>query len=322
MPANIAHVLIAKAAQDIIKEKNAELEEIILWKNPFLYLGSVGPDLPSYTKENLIKEAMNSLFLRPLTDYSKPVAEDLSFFLHSSHPNLIPFYLTETNVNYIPFQNGKPKSDEFNFSTLVFTFGYVCHMAADQVIHRLVRELVGPYYRDKATTVRHAECEVYQDVFLFKELLKQQAFSKTYHRHLINIDRFGFQYEGFCNLLSLTFSKAGYRLVSRADIDSWIDGMLFAFDLMDTIGPYVSAFADYEEHKDNLEDFPFYKKYYRNDSLDYMKWFDRAVEKAVEYIEEVWDLWNGQTFDIDRRIAFEQKISSEDLTSPLAFTPN
>ena len=322
MPANIAHVLIAHAAYDGIKEKNPELGEIILWKNPFLYLGSLGPDLPSYTKENLIKEAMNSLFLRPFTDLSMPVAEDLSFFLHSTHPNMIPFYLTETNVNYIPFRNGKPKPDEFNFSTLVFTFGYVCHMAADQVIHRLVRELVGAYYRDKATTVRHAECEVYQDVFLFKELLQQQAFSKTYHRHLITIDRLGFQYEGFCNLLSLTFSKAGYRLVPKADIDAWIDGMLFAFDMMDTIGPYVSAFADYEEHKDNLEDFPFYKNYYRNDSLDYMKWFDAAVEKAVEYIEEVWDLWNGQKFDIDRRIAFERKISGEDLTSPLAFVPN
>lgn len=321
MPANIAHILIANTAYDKIKASNPALGERILYKTPFFYLGSLGPDLPSYTTSNLVREALSKLFLRPFTDMTNPVQEDLSYFLHSTHPHMFPFYLTEVNVNYMKLRSGELVADDFNQATHAFTLGYACHMAADQVVHGLVRELVGPYYRDKATTERHAECEVYQDAFLFQEMFPNRQFSKTFQKQMISIERFGFDYDGFCNLLSLAVSKAGYRRISKQDIDGWIDGILLAFDLMDSVGPYVSAFKDLEANKKHLKEFPFYKKYYRSASLDYIKWFDKAVEICVTYMEEIDDLWEGQDFSYERRAKYEQKISAEDLTSPWNIRP-
>lgn len=321
MPANFAHILIASAAYDRIKAGNVDLGELILSKSSFFYLGSLGPDLPSYTTSNLVREALGSMFVRPFTDMTNPVQEDLSFFLHSTNPHMFPFYLTEVNVNYMKLRDGKLEADEFNQATLVFTLGYACHMAADQVIHSLVRELVGPYYRDKSTTERHSECEVYQDAFLFHHIYPNRSFGKTFQNQMIDIDRFSFNYDGFCNLMSLAVSKAGYRRISKQDIDGWIDGIMLAFELMDSIGPYVNAFKDLEANKEHLEEFPFYRKYFRNQSLDYMKWFDLAVSKCVDYIIEMNDLWNGRDFSYERRVKYENNISTEDLTSPWKLRP-
>lgn len=139
---------------------------------------------------------------------------------------------------------------------------------------------------------------------------------------MIEINRFGFQYDGFCNLLSLAFSKAGYKMVSKEEISSWIGGILFAFDLMDCVGPYVSAFQDYESNKANLEKFPFYRKYYRGEGLEYLHWYKLAVAKAVEYMIEIWNLYTGQIFTRKRQNDYEAIIIAEDMTSPLAFSPN
>jgi hypothetical protein len=100
MPANIAHTLIAHKAKEKFGSVNQESADLLLNKNNHFYLGSIGPDLPSYKTSNLVREALISLFVRPFVDKLNPQEEDASFFLHSTRPHLFPFYLMETNLSY------------------------------------------------------------------------------------------------------------------------------------------------------------------------------------------------------------------------------
>jgi len=318
MPANISHILIANYAYKKIDQYRKDIGEYILNKNNYFYLGSLGPDLPSYKTGELIKTSLNQLLIRPFVDKSYPQEEDASFFFHSTRPNLFPYYLMETNLSFADLKEDSLIKKEFNVAVLVFTLGYVTHIAADQVIHRLVREIVGPYYRNLETSKNHADCEVHQDVFLFYELYPNRNYDKSIQKALIDIKNFGLEYENFCNLFSLSISKSGYRYIPLSEIDSWFNGIKLVFDLMDEVGPYVTAFKNYEKNRTNLKDFPLYKKYYFNPEvkLNYSKYFERAVDLAIRYMKEIIRLWDKPDFLYNSFVSYQKKIHPEDLTSP------
>ncbi|MEW5844504.1 MAG: zinc dependent phospholipase C family protein [Bacteroidota bacterium] len=319
MPANIAHILIAHTAYKKQEKLNPDIHDYIMSKNNLFYLGSLGPDLPSYKTSKLIEAAFNQLLIRPFVDQLNPQEEDASFFLHSTHANLFPFYLMETNFSFADMENGEVVTNDFNAAVYAFTLGYVTHVAADQIIHRLVRELIGPYYRNLETSQKHSECEVYQDVFLLAEIKKNINIDKVLPTEIINIDKLGFDVERFCNMYSLAISKAGYTRMDREYIASWINGMQFAFDKMDDLGPIAKAMKHYEEHKDKIETSPYYRLYYKNDitKLNYRDYFDKAVDISITYMNEIARLWNGKDFSLDSFNKYQHVISTEDLTSPL-----
>lgn len=319
MPANIAHILIAHTAYQSFRDKRSDIFDAIMSKNNLFYLGSLGPDLPSYKTSEIIKKAFEQLLLRPFIDETNPQEKDASFFLHSTRANLFPFYLLETNLTYSDIKNGKIELNDFNYAVYAFTLGYVTHIAADQVIHRLVRELVGPYYRSLAVSQKHSECEVYQDVFLLSKLKGKTNLNKVLPSELINVEKLGFDLESFCNMYSLAISKAGYNYINKDYIESWIEGMNFAFDKMDDLGPIATALKYYDKNKNNVETSEYYLKYFKNEKigLDYMKYFDKAVLLSVKYMNEIARLWKDMNFSYDNLIQYQKVISSEDLTSPL-----
>lgn len=319
MPANIAHTLIAHKAKERFSSVDQESADLLLNKNNHFYLGSIGPDLPSYKTSNLVREALKNLFVRPFVDELNPQEEDPSFFLHSTRPHLFPFYLMETNLAYADIVGNQVVKKEFNNAVFAFVMGYVCHLASDQVIHRLVRAIVGPYYRSKEISQKHSDCEVHQDIFLFYELYPSRTFSKVTQKEIVNVDKLNFEYEQFCNMLSLSISKAGYKKITKDDIDGWLDGIKLTFDLMDDIGPYVTALHNYEDNKNNLSSFALYKKYFRDNErdFDYMNYFNRAVDLSIKYMTEINRLWKEMDFSFESLQKFQSVIHSDDLTSPL-----
>ncbi len=319
MPANIAHILIAQKACNEIKSTNHELYDLITNKNQHFYLGSLGPDLPSYKTFNLVKTAFTQYLVRPFVSDSSPQEQDASFFLHSIRPNTFPFYLIETNLENTSIENGKMIVDDFNTAMYVFTLGYVTHIAADQIIHRLVTELVGPYYKSKETSEKHSKCEVYQDIFLVMTLLKPQNLRTRLPSEIININKFNFDYDRFCNLFSLTLSKAGYGKMKRSLISDWIEGMDFAFRNMYKLGPLVNAIEYYEMNKAHIKSTGYYKLYFENPTtqLDYMNYFKRAVKLSVRYMNEITRIWEEKDFSEKNFEKYQSIILSEDLTSPI-----
>lgn len=318
MPASIAHILIAHNAYKNISTEHPNIAELILNKSNHFRLGSLGPDLPSYRTRRLIRSALEHLLVRPFVDLTQPQKEDASFFFHSTRPNLFPYYLMETNLSFADFKNEKLIKQEFNISSFVFILGFVSHIAADQVIHRLVREIVGPYYRSLEISQKHSECEVHQDIFLFYELYPDRTFNKIVAADSIDIDKLGFEYDRFCNLISLAIRKAGYPAFQLKDIDAWIDGIKFAFDMMDNLGPYVKALKSYNNYKSNLAELAEYRKYFRNadNGFDYMNYFQNAVDVSVRYMKEIIRLWDYPDFSYESFINYQKEIPPEDLTSP------
>ncbi len=320
MPSSIAHILIAHNAYKKLSKDFPHIGELIINKSNHFRLGSLGPDLPSYRKKNLIKAALQQLLVRPFVDLAQPQQEDASFFFHSTRPNLFPYYIMEMNLAFAELKKNQLIKQDFNNATFVFTLGFVSHIAADQVIHRLVREITGPYYRSLEISQKHSICEVHQDIFLFYELYPDRTFSKIIASDSINIKKFGFEYDRFCNLISLAISKAGYPKLLTKDIDAWIDGIIFAFDMMDNIGPYVKAFESYNKNKNNLEQSNEYKLYFRNteNGFNYMQYYDNAVKLSVEYMKEIVRLWEKPDFSFESFINYQKIIKPEDLTSPFA----
>ncbi len=319
MPANLAHILIAHTAYQKQKDSNPELFDIIMSKNNLFYLGSLGPDLPSYKTSRLVKAAFEQLLVRPFISELNPQEEDASFFLHSTRANLFPFYLLETNLTFSDIKNGEIVLNDFNYAVYAFILGYVTHIAADQLIHRLVRELAGPYYRSLKTSKDHSECEVYQDVFLLAKLRKSTNLDRVLPSELINIDKLGFNLDYFCNMYSLAISKAGYNKIDKDYIESWIEGMHFAFKVMDDIGPIAKALGYYEDHKNNIESTEFYLRYFENvkTGFSYMQYFEKAVNLSCKYMNEIARIWDEKDFSYVNFMKYQSVISSEDLTSPV-----
>lgn len=320
MPSNIAHILIAHNAFKILSSEKPEIGELIQNKSNHYRLGALGPDLPSYRTKNIIKTALEQLLVRPFVDQTQPQKEDASFFFHSIRPNLFPYYLMEMNLSFAELKNERLILQDFNKATFVFTLGFVTHIAADQVIHRLVREIAGPYYRSLETSQKHSICEVHQDIFLFYELYPDRTFNKLIASDSININQLGFEYNRFCNLISLALSKAGYPRILVKEIDAWLDGIRFAFDMMDNLGPYVKALETFEKHKNNLETLKDYKIYFRNPEtgFDYVNYFNDAVKLSIHYMKEIIRLWEKPDFSYESFTKYQYSIRPEDLTSPLA----
>ncbi len=322
MPANIAHLLIANTAYDSIRTRHPDVADEILNKNNFFYLGALGPDLPSYKTSELVRGALSHLLLRPFVAELNPREQDASFFLHSIHPHLFPYFLMETNHTFCEIRRGRIVPNEFNRAVFVFALGYVTHIAADQVVHQLVRELVGPYYRSITTSQQHSDCEVHQDVFLFRTLFPDREYRRTIQSDQIDISRepFADDYDSFCNLLSLSLSKAGYGIITRSDIDGWLDGIQLTFRLMHELGPYVKVMEEVGAMRDP-ESHPQYHRYFHGDTFNYMRYFHAAVELACTYIDAVNALWAAPDFSHALFERWCRAVQPHDLTSPFFTLP-
>lgn len=173
MPANIAHLLICNKAVKILQD-GGEYEEFINILDddkhkPYLNLGSIGPDLSYYGSQ---WEGLKSLLLE---QSDQPLGVDgWSYLLHSKNPNQFPLTLIELTWKDTRWE--EEEWEGFDYNKFAFACGYLSHMAADQIIHPLVNDIAGPYYREGENRKIHRECEIYQDVGLFHSLYPQEDF--------------------------------------------------------------------------------------------------------------------------------------------------
>ena len=159
MPANIAHLLICNKSVKALEDGGGYEEFIRVLDSdeckPYLNLGSIGPDLSYYGSQ--WQGLKNLLFEQS----DKPLGVDgWSYLLHSKEPNQFPLTLIEVTWKDTRWEEPEwQDEDPFKFA---FACGFLSHMAADQIIHRKVNDIAGPYYRKGEFRKIHRECEVYQ----------------------------------------------------------------------------------------------------------------------------------------------------------------
>jgi hypothetical protein len=314
MPANIAHMLICNKAVKVLQD-GGEYEQFIdildskIYK-PFLNLGAVGPDLSYYGSQ------LKGLYNLIVKKTDKPLGVDgWSYYLHSKDPNRFPLTLTELTWRDTRWDEQDWKDEDF--PKFAFTCGYLSHMAADQIIHPLVNEIAGPYYRKGKSRSIHRECEIYQDVALFHTLYTSEDFMKrkfnrwadAYPDSHVNTE------EWFRYFIQRAFAERHSIYPEEDDIENWVDGLLFTLRIMKLpLSPYRKAYKEYKKSGLNGEKF---KRYF----FDYMDLFFNAVELTSIYWKALFELYeptdNVLEISNPMRGRFLNIVRDADLSSPL-----
>jgi len=176
MPANIAHMLIAHKALQKLKEKGvAEFTEFAEMLDDtskarnykaYVNLGSIGPDLYYY------RSLARSLKVMLVEGFVQATGvTPWSYHLHSNRPNEFPLKLAEIMFSDVTRKKGKIELYADDIRKLAYIAGHLTHIAADQIIHPVVNRIAGPYYREGGNRMKHRECEVFQDYFLYEEVI-------------------------------------------------------------------------------------------------------------------------------------------------------
>lgn len=315
MPANIAHLLICNKA---VKNLEGEYEKFISILDdkahkPYLNLGSIGPDLSYYGS---MYGGLKSL----LFDKSdKPLGVDgWAYHLHSKNPHQFPLTLIElTWKDTWWYSKDWKDEDHFKFA---FTCGYLSHMAADQIIHPKVNEIVGPYYRKGDYRQHHRECEIYQDIALFNDLYKKrngEDFMATPFNKWVDIapDSSHNAPEWFWYFIQRAFVEVSGVSPKEDEVENWIDGLLLTLRAIKWVGPYKKAYKELMNEGESSEK---YKTYFGD---FYMELFKRAVKLTSIYWMMVFELYDrpGDFIEIDNdaRERFRSVVQDADLSSPL-----
>ena len=313
MPASIAHLLICNKAVKVLQDGDAYEAFINLLDadehKPFLNLGSIGPDLSYFGSQ---WEGFKNLLLE---QSDKPLGVDgWSYLLHSREPNQFPLTLIE-----LAWKDTRWEEEEWegvDDDKFAFACGFLSHVAADQIIHRKVNEIAGPYYRRGENRKIHRKCEIYQDVALFHTLYPQEDFmEKSFSRWVdIALQSSHNAPEWFRYFLQRAFVESHGVFPEEKEIEDWLDGLLLILRGIKWVGPYKAAYDELKNDGITSENFVLYFK-------DYMDLFFQAVELTSIYWKMVFELYdpsNGTLQITDRmRERFKRVVQNADLSSPL-----
>lgn len=329
MPASLVHMLVAREVRNRIRDDSslgcrsflANLAQYETCMN----LGALGPDLPYFAGR--FKGLFNLFFERS----DKPMGVDQwSYQMHSKDPNVFPLKMIEIIWKESTIE--KEDWDEEDHRKFAFVCGYLTHMAADQVIHPVVNLIAGPYYKRGDARKKHRECEVYQDVFAFSEIVKDRDFRDGGFNSWCDIAPASrhnapvwLRY-----LLQKSFVEAHAVTPAGGRIENWIDGILMILRLIGRFGPYVTAYnalkdPHNEKRREYIDLVP------PTDSSEekhamcrevfgrkrYMEFFRDAVDLACAYVTAALRIYDLDSLSDADREMFRDVVRNADLSAPL-----
>jgi hypothetical protein len=339
MPSNIAHMLISHKAIYKVKEKNIPeysafvdlldkpmkdkgKEEINL--RAYMNLGSLGPDLFYYSK--LVKGAVE--MFRDGFVNARGV-EPWSYHLHSIRPNEFPLKLIE-----IVFRDALKKDEKYelqaeDYARLAFIAGYLTHIAVDQILHPIVNEATGPYYRSGDYRKKHRECEIFQDYFIYEGVYRMEGKLETngdtydFFKQDFNLwadcipgNTFRNTEDWFRYFLQRGFAET-YNIFPDDDvIEDSVDNILLTLRVCNQFGPYKETAKEFRRNGERSIN---YKKYITD--LNYFQHYNIAVELAALYLIALFEIYALLKADLDftekQARRFKHIVSSADLSCPL-----
>jgi len=331
MPANVTHMLIAHKALQTLKAKGIpqyqqfaeKLDDASKGNNfkAYINLGSLGPDLYYYNRlSSSIKDMLKEGFIQ-----AKGVTQ-WSYHLHSHRPNEFPLKLVEILFRDVVRENDEVILYENDMRKLAYIAGHLTHIAADQIIHPVVNDVAGPYYREGQNRKKHRECEVFQDYFLYEEVYRlEEKTGEKYHFFKQDFRSWADCVRGittrnaedwFRYFLQRGFVETYSSSPSEDDIENSVDNLLLTLRASQQIGPYKKADREYRKDKQNSK---MYTEYIKD--LEYIKYYRLAVELAVIYLIALYEVYftliQGKDFTDKHKKRFLNIVSDADLSCPL-----
>jgi hypothetical protein len=175
---------------------------------------------------------------------------------------------------------------------LAWLLGFVGHLVADATIHPIVESIVGPY-TDKDTNNNHRECEMIQDVMIFKDVMNLELSAAEYTDFL----KASFQHASFNKVAQFwaVHAEVYCPTVDKFPTDKIIESYIKELDTAEGGNAFAKAFRHfgldyiYRTYSDIMKNSPeLVKKYYSNIQLpngltgSFQKdGFDYAVKNLV-----------------------------------------
>ncbi|MDH7598685.1 MAG: zinc dependent phospholipase C family protein [Sedimentisphaerales bacterium] len=336
MPANIAHMIIAHHALKALK--TSDRPELAGFANlidddsdahncrAYTNLGSVGPDLFYYSS---ISKSIKDMVTEGFVQAAGVTA--WSYHLHSCRPNQVPLNLLEVVFSDVIRRDGKVMMEDQDLQKIAYIAGHLTHIAADQIIHPLVNQIAGPYYRDGENRRRHRQAEVFQDYYLYEELYRQKRLQSD-RQQAARYDFFSQNFASWVDCIKgLTtrnttdwfryFLQRGlvqcYGMFPSEDlIEDAVDNLLLTLKTCLLVGPYKDAAKEYQAMGDRS---PMYRRFIKD--IDYLQAYQQAVRLAKVYLIALYEvhtiLKDGKDFTDRHRARFCSIISGADLSCPL-----
>lgn len=176
-----------------------QIGKILREYKSFLTLGSVSPDIPY------------------LSQLANPELSNWADLMHYSNTNGI------VNNGMHSLHATQVKADVWE-SQLAWLLGFVAHLVADATIHPIVESLVGPY-TDPGVRTNHRECEMIQDVMIFKEVMNLEVTATEFTdllRSSVNSSPFNKVIEFWSNHAEVNYPLAG-KFPAASVISSYIN---------------------------------------------------------------------------------------------------
>jgi len=331
MPANVTHMLIAHKALQTLKAKGIDefaqfaeaLDDASESKNykAYVNLGSLGPDLYYYAKmSGSIKDMLEEGFVQ-----AKGVTP-WSYHLHSHGPNEFPLKLVQIVFSDAIRKNRQVLLQDEDMRKLAYIAGHLTHIAADQIIHPVVNDVAGPYYREGQNRTKHRECEVFQDYFLYEEVYRLEEKSGSKYNFFEQDFRSWADCvrglttrnteDWFRYFLQRGFVETYGTCPTEEEIENSVDNLLLTLWASQRLGPYKEADKEYRKDGQNSK---MYQQYIRN--VDYIKFYRLAVELAVVYLIALYEVYfvlrEGKDFTDQHTKRFLNIVSDADLSCPL-----
>ena len=336
MPANIAHMVIAHKALELLKTKKgsevADFAQIIddtsTAKNSRAYmnLGSIGPDLYYYCNiASSVKDMLTEGFVQAIG------VAPWAYHLHSNQVNIFPLKLGEILFKDVIHENGQLTLEANDIRKLAYIAGHLTHIAADQIIHPVVNQIAKPYYRSGENRKKHRECEVFQDYFLYEEVYRDKRqtlrgrqkatydfFEQDFNKWVDCVPGLSTKNteDWFRYFLQRGFAETYGTFPEEEKIEDSVDNLLLTLKACKTLGPYKKAQEEYEtDGPDSL----MYREYIKD--VNYVKFYEEAVRLAVIYIIALYEIYDvlkkGKDFIEKHKERFLSIVSGADLACPL-----
>jgi len=331
MPASVAHMLIAHKAVERLKANgDGEFDEFVKILDDskeggnhqaYMNIGSLGPDL--YYFKGPLRRYIE--IRRDGYVHAKAVTP-WAYHLHSNKPNEFALKLIEITFSDAEREGKKAKFGVDDKRKLAYIAGHLSHIAADQIIHPIVNEIAGPYYRDGKNRKEHRKAEVFQDYFLYEEVYREEDKSKpTYKFFEQDFNKWVDCVEGFLwrnsedwfrYFLQRGFIETYGAGPRERTIENSVDGVLLFLWVVKKAGPYKKAGKEYKKEGRNG---PWFQKYVGKPQ--YLKYYSDAVELTEIYLNALYKVYrllaDGEDFDKDRKKWFCDVVSGADLSCPL-----
>jgi len=262
----------------------------------------------------------------PSRTCSRKVSSRLKGSLHSHRPNEFPLKLVEIIFSDVVRENDKVTLYTDDIRKLSYVAGHLTHIAADQIIHPVVNEVAGPYYRSGRNRKIHRTCEVFQDYFLYEEVYrleeksgaKYDFFKQDFHKwtDCVRGATTRNTEDWFRFFLQRGFVETYGSCPGEEDIEDSVDNLLLTLRACQKFGPYKRAEREYRRDKENSK---MYKQYIKD--INYMRYYRLAVELAVFYLMALYEVYyvlkRSKDFNDKHRRRFLAVVSDADLSCPL-----